>query len=72
MAFTLSIHSIGTTDTVVTQHDSLADAQAALKVAARHYDIQGDINSTTVGGTLTSKTGTVNQAAYVWNIRKEG
>ena len=32
-------------------------------------DIQGDINSTTVGGTLTSKTGTVNQAAFVWNIR---
>ena len=68
MAFTLSIHHIGL-DTVVTQHDSLADAQAALVAASFGFDIQGDINSTTVGGTLTSKTGTVNHAAFVWNIR---
>ena len=70
--YKLSVDRIGTADTVVTQHDSQADAQAALAVAARGFDIQGDINSITVGGTLTSKTGTVNQAAYVWNIRKEG
>jgi hypothetical protein len=63
---TLSIHYIGTTDTAVSRHDSLADAHHALARFARGYDIQG---YGTMGGTLTTKSGRVNQASYVWNIR---
>jgi hypothetical protein len=62
--FTLTICSIGTVDTVRTQHNSEADARNALEEFARGYEIHG-----TESGTLTTKCGRVNQASYTWNIR---
>ena len=62
----LSIHTIGTRDTAVSQHDSVADAHHALARFARGYDVQG---YGTASGTLTVRCGQVNQAAYVWSVR---
>lgn len=60
----LAIHYIGTTEIARTNHDDIAGAQQALADFARGYDIQGDGYS----GTLTIKSGRVNQAAYTWRI----
>jgi hypothetical protein len=64
--FTLSITPTGTVDTVRSQHDTLRDARHALVQFARGYDLQ---TSNAHSGTLTVRTGRVNQAAYAWNIR---
>lgn len=48
------------------RHDTLADAHHGLARFARGYDIQG---YGTMGGTLTTRSGRVNQASYVWTIR---
>jgi len=50
-------------------HATLGDAHHALANFARAYTIfnYGEFN-----GTLTTRTGRVNQASYVWNIRVTG
>jgi hypothetical protein len=63
---TLSICQTGTVDVARSQHETKADAHHALARFARGYDIQG---YGTDSGTLTTKCGWVNQAAYTWNIR---
>ena len=64
--FVLSIHSVGTTETVRSNHETLGDAHHALARFGRAYDIQG---YGTLSGTLTTRSGRVNQASYVWHIR---
>lgn len=66
--YELRIHNIGTAnDTAYSRHATLGDAHHALARFARGYDIQG---YGTTGGTLTTRTGRVNQASYVWGIRE--
>jgi hypothetical protein len=64
--YTLSIHTIGTTDTARSAHDTLGDAHHALARFARAYTVHG---YGTMAGTLTTRCGNVNQASYAWSIR---
>jgi hypothetical protein len=67
---TLTIAECGTVhNTATSTHDTLGDAHHALAQFARAYTITG---YGTTGGTLTTRTGRVNQASYVWNIRVTG
>lgn len=66
--FTLHIHTIGTTNTAISRHESKADAWHALARFGRNYDIQG--YGARDSGTLTSRNGRVNQACYTWRIRE--
>lgn len=63
--YELRIHTIGTTKTAVSHHETKADAHHALARFARGYEIQGYGNAS---GTLTTRSGRVNQACYVWRI----
>lgn len=66
--FTLSLNWCGTTQFTTTDFDTLADAQHSLGQFARDHglDVQGDGRMT---GSLTTRTGRVNQATYSWSIR---
>lgn len=63
--YQLRLCPTGTVDVAVSHHDTLADAHHALARVARGYDIQG---YGTNNGTLTTRTGRVNQASYTWRI----
>lgn len=65
--FTLTLTPTGTVDSTVTEHPTKADAGQALAAFARGaYEIHGDGFGS---GTLTTKCGRVNQAAYSYTIR---
>lgn len=63
--FTLTTCSVGTVDVVRTEHATFDHARYALMRFARAYDVHG-----TTSGTLTTRTGRVNQASYTWSIRR--
>lgn len=66
--YALHIHTLGTRDTAISRHDSLADAHHALARFARGYEI---FNYGTDSGTISARNqGGVNQAAYSWRINR--
>ena len=67
MTFILSITQTGTIDTARSSHDTIGDAHHALARFARSRDIHG---YGTTGGTLTTRSGRVNQATHSWTIRE--
>lgn len=64
--YALHIHTLGTTNTAISRHESLADAHHALARFARGYEI---FNYGNGSGTISARNqGGVTQAAYSWRI----